>query len=62
MIWFGKVLYVIAWFGIIWYDSATMLKIVDSIIWQNEGVIICQKAGNTICQIAGDIMTSYCEV
>ena len=45
---FGKVLYVIVWFGIILYSSATMLKNVDSIIWQNVGVIIWQKAGATI--------------
>ena len=47
-------------FGIIWYGSATMLKNVDSIIWQNAGVIIWQKAGATIWQNVGHIMISYC--
>ena len=40
--------------------SATMLKNVDSIIWQNAGVIIWQKAGGTIWQNAGNIMILYC--
>ena len=62
MIWFDKVLYVIVWFDIIWYGSATMLKNVDSIIWQKAGVIIWQKAGATIWQNAGNIMISYCVV
>ena len=55
---FGKVLYVIVWFGIILYGSATLLKNVDFIIWQNAGVIIWQKAGATIWQNAGNIMIS----
>ena len=55
MAWFFKVLYVIERFGIIWYVGATMLKNIDSIIWQNAGVIIWQKAGATICQNAGNI-------
>ena len=48
MIWFDKVLYVIVWFDIIWYGSATMLKNVDSIIWQKAGATIWQNAGNII--------------
>ena len=59
---FGKVLYVIVWFGIMWYGSATMLKNVYFIIWQNAGVIIWQKAGTTIWQNAGNIRISYCVV
>ena len=59
MIWFGKVSYVIVWFGIIWYGGATMLKNINSIIWQNAGVIIWQKVGATIWQNAGNIMKSY---
>ena len=57
MIGFGKVLHVIV---MIWYGNATMLKNVDSIIWQNAGVIIWQKAGGTIWQNAGNIMILYC--
>ena len=60
MIWFVKVLYVIVWFGIMWYDSLTLLKNVDSIIGQNAGVIIWQKAGGTVWQYAGNIMILFC--
>ena len=59
---FGKVLYVIVWFGIIWYGSATMLKNVDSIKSQNASVIIWQKAVFTLWQNPGNIMISYCVV
>ena len=53
---FGKVLYVIVWFGIILYGSATILTNVDSIIWQNTSVIVWQKAGATILQNAGNMI------
>ena len=56
MIRFGKVLYVILWFDIIWYGNATMLKNVDYNIWQNAGVIVWQKADATIRHNAGNIM------
>ena len=62
MIWFGKVLFAIVWFGIILYGSATMLINVDSIVWQNAGVIIWQRVGATIWQNAGNIMISDCVV
>ena len=60
MIWFGKVLHVVVWLGIIWYCSATKLKHADSIIWQNAGLIIWQKAGAAIWQNADNIKISYC--
>ena len=62
MIWFGKISFVIVWFGFIWYGSAFMLKYVYSIIWQNSGVIIWRKAGAIICQNAGNIIITYCVV
>ena len=53
---FGIVLYVIVWFGIIWYCSATIFNNEGSIMWHNAGVIIWQKAGATIWQDTGSIM------
>ena len=46
----------------IWYNSATMFKNVESIIWQIVDVIIWQKAGATVSKNAGNIMISYCVV
>ena len=54
--------YVIVWFGIIWYGGATMLKNIDSNIWQNAVVIIWQKAGATKWQNAGNLIISNCVV
>ena len=62
MIWFDKVLYVIVWFDIIWYGSATMFNNEDSIIWQNAVVIIWQKVGATKWQNAGNLIISNCVV
>ena len=59
MTWFGEVLYVIVWFCIIWYSSATLLKNIDSFIRQNAGVIKWQKAGASLWQNAGNIIISY---
>ena len=49
------------WYGMVWYVT-TYVENVDSIIWQNTGVIICQKAGSTIWKNAGNIMISYCVI
>ena len=62
--WFGSVRFHISlkslasygmvWYGMVWY----YVENVDSIIWQNADVIICQKVGAIIWKNAGNIMIS----